>query len=405
MTRATYRLAESSTSNRLACLLQRLVGYLLRLGWVTLLLSTGQECVAQPGSPADHFASGVSALKSGDYHAAEADFKAVLKQEPDNLGALGNLGVVYGRMDRPAMAIATYEHALKLAPQEHGLLLNLGLLYFKTERYSQALPLFVGLEAQDAGNWQARELEAACRIYVGQSEKAIQNLEQLKLADPNTGAVLYFLGVAYTRLKQPEKAKAVFAELLSHSTSPAQSQFLLGKALYDGGQFAEAIEAFELALRFDPALSGAHLELARALISERESERALSELHGILQANPRDAEARYLLGAYQVQLDRFQDAMADLRLAESQYPESWALQFYLGKALFRTGETEQAIQRLRRAEQLGGTDPALYYLLSQALRKAGHTQEAQSALAKVKELETASLRKEQVALGTIPKPQ
>ncbi|HZQ70926.1 MAG TPA: tetratricopeptide repeat protein [Terriglobales bacterium] len=40
------------------------------------------------------------ALRDGDYAAAERGFQQVLRSDPKNIGALGNLGVVYSRIRR-----------------------------------------------------------------------------------------------------------------------------------------------------------------------------------------------------------------------------------------------------------------------------------------------------------------
>ena len=51
----------------------------------------------------------------------------VLKSQPDHIGALGNLGVIYSRSGRTHEAIEVYRRALKLAPNDAPLLVNLGL--------------------------------------------------------------------------------------------------------------------------------------------------------------------------------------------------------------------------------------------------------------------------------------
>jgi Flp pilus assembly protein TadD len=60
------------------------------------------------------------ALQAGDYPAAERGFRKVLRAEPGNLGAMGNLGVVYSRTNRYARAIVVYKQALRTAPQVCG---------------------------------------------------------------------------------------------------------------------------------------------------------------------------------------------------------------------------------------------------------------------------------------------
>jgi Tfp pilus assembly protein PilF len=61
------------------------------------------------------FDRAVQALSAGDYGSAEQGFQTVLKQQPDNVGAIGNLGVLYARTDRIDKAIAEYHHCV--APQ------------------------------------------------------------------------------------------------------------------------------------------------------------------------------------------------------------------------------------------------------------------------------------------------
>src|SRR5262249_10818055 len=73
------------------------------------------------------FQRAAAALQAGNYAAAEAGFQEVLKLVPGHVGALGNLGVVYSRMNRLSDAEKVYQRALRLSPDDRGLLLNLGL--------------------------------------------------------------------------------------------------------------------------------------------------------------------------------------------------------------------------------------------------------------------------------------
>src|SRR5215469_11827773 len=86
------------------------------------------------------FERAAAQLKAGDYAGAESGFRNVLKSEPRNVEAMGNLGVVYSRTFRYAPAIDTYKQALRLLPQEQGILLNLGLVYLEQDNYALALP-------------------------------------------------------------------------------------------------------------------------------------------------------------------------------------------------------------------------------------------------------------------------
>ena len=205
-----------------------------------LLGVSGLLCAADALLPV--FQKAVAALSSGDYPAAEAGFQQVLKASPNHIGALGNLGVVYSRTSRPDKAIAVYRRALRIAPQDRGLMLNLGLTYVKQESFTDALPLFEKLVAADRSNLQARELLTTCQLNTGRVAAAIQGLESLRKEDPNPAFVLYMLGIAYLKNKEPEKARSALDELVA-TAPPAQSNFLRGKVYYESARFEEAAEA------------------------------------------------------------------------------------------------------------------------------------------------------------------
>src|SRR5438309_1616193 len=143
------------------------------------------------------------ALQSGNYAAAEIGFRQVLQTDPRNLGALGNLGVVYSRTHRYPQAIETYKRGLRIAPQDQGILLNLGLAYLKQNNYSHALPFFRQLHALNPESAQATNLLATCLVFGGHPQDALLLLKPAveKAPDP---AALYLLGVAYARTGQEE---------------------------------------------------------------------------------------------------------------------------------------------------------------------------------------------------------
>ena len=99
-------------------------------------------------------------LAAGNYASAERGFEKVLAILPNQVAAMGNLGVIYQRTRRPDKAIAIYKRALKVKPNDEGILLNLGLVYFKHDEYGQALPFFHRVVELNASNQQARQLAA-----------------------------------------------------------------------------------------------------------------------------------------------------------------------------------------------------------------------------------------------------
>ena len=348
--------------------------------------------------PQTIFENATSALAAQDYARAERGFRAVLQAEPGNVGALGNLGVVYSRTHHYVQAVDAYERALRIAPGDAQLETNLGLAYLKQERYAQSLPIFEKLATQP-DNSQARELVATCRLALGQFEPALAVLEPLRSADPRNAGVLYTLGIAYLKLKRTDEAHAVWTQMME-SVSPAQANFLMGKAGYETGRFEEAASYFRKTLAADPGFDGARRELGKTLISLRDDAGARKELR---QAAAEDSEAAYFLGAL---LAKAGDAKAIplLLKAREENPDSWGASFYLGRIYLEQGHTKEALEFLERAAKARPDEAAVQYQLGRALRKVGREAEARAAFARVKRLKATSLEKESEIVSPLQGP-
>ncbi|MGA2145202.1 MAG: tetratricopeptide repeat protein [Bryobacteraceae bacterium] len=345
----------------------------------------------QAAEPArEVFDRAVQALAAADYPTAERGFQSVLRQEPRNVAALGNLGVIYSRTSRADEAIAVYRRALQLSPDDKALLLNLGLVYLRREDHSRALPLFARVVAIDPQHLQARQLLAVCRAYTGQLAPAIRDLEALRAAAPRDENILFLLGFVYLKNHDPEKAKAIFDSMFE-AAGPVRAEFLLGKAYYEAFLFPQAEESFREVLRLDPGFPGAHLELGKVYISLRRTDEAIRELQLALKENPGDADASYFLGGVLVQADRYPEGIPYLERAKTAKPDFWAPYFYLGKAKLRLEQPAEAVVLLQRAVKLNPDEASAYNLLGRALEACGRTAEARQALNRVRDLRAGAL--------------
>src|SRR5215469_8017062 len=336
------------------------------------------------------FTQASQALAAGDYVSAESGFYEVLKLEPRNLGALGNLGVVYSRTHRYSKAIDVYNRALKLSPRDSGLLLDLGLVYLKQNDYAHAQPLFRRLHQLNTDDRKSTNLLATALVFGGKPAEAIGLLEPAARKDPDPAAV-YLLGVAYYKAGQVEAGKQMFHEMLANASTKTQASFLLGHAYYDSDRFDEAEGAYRDVLRADGKFPGIHRELGKVYVSLRRNDEARKELELALQQDPEDHSAAYFLGALLVQNGLYSDGVPYLERAFRSEPDSWAACFYLGKAKLKLQDRDAAITLLGEAAQLNPDEATIFYLLGTALRAKGREQEAQAAFHRVTELHTSNL--------------
>ena len=355
---------------------------------VCLCLCAFVLCGAEPAK--EVFDKAVRALGAADYDTAERGFQFVLREQPRNIAALSNLGVIYSRTNRADRAIAAYSRALHVSPDDKAVLLNLGLVYLKQEAHSKALPLFERIIVIDPQHLQARQLLAVCRAYVGQLAPAIRDLESLRAAAPHDEGILFLLGFSYLKNHDPESAKSVF-QTMFEAAGPVRAQFLLGKAYYEATLFPQAEESFLEALRLDPRSPGVRLELGKVYISLRRTDDAIRELELALKDSPGNGDASYFLGGLLVQEERLVEGIPYLERAKQMKPDFWAPYFYLGKARLRLEQSAQAVVLLQRAVELNPDDASAYYQLGRALQACGQESEARRALLRVRDLRAAAL--------------
>lgn len=329
-------------------------------------------CFSQGGA-ASIFDAGVQALAKSDLATAESRFREVLKQQPNHIGALGNLGVVYSKLDRPSDAIAVYRKALTLAPREPGLLLNLGLAHLKLNQYAEAKPLFQRIAAMGKPSPQVRELLATAQIFTGEVAPALKDLESLQ-----TPGALYLLAVGYLKQKNPQSAQIAF-ESLMNALNRDQANFFAGKAYFETGYFEEAEKSL---LAADPSTPGLQLELGKTLVSLRKENEAVAALRKALQQSPEDTEAAYYLGALLTQNEASEEGLQLLQRVQVKRPDSWGALYYLGKALLKRDKATAAVPLLEKAAKLNPNESAIWFQLIQGYRKAGRPADSRAATAR-----------------------
>jgi len=336
------------------------------------------------------FDRAVKDLAAEDYRSAERGFQSVLREQPRNVAALSNLGVIYSRTGRADEAITVYRRALRFSPDDKALLLNLGLAYLRQDSHARALPLFARVVAIDPQHLQARQLLAVCRAYSGELALATADLEALRASSPRDENILFLLGFVYLKSHEPEKAKAIFEQMFE-AAGPVRAEFLRGKASYEAAMFLPAEECFLQVLRLNPTFPGVHLELGKVYISLRRTEDAIRELKLALQENQGDPDASYFLGGLLVQEGRYAEGIPYLERAKTAKPDFWAPHFYLGKAKLRLEKPAEAVVMLQRAVKLSPDEASAYYLLGQALQACGRGPEARQALSRVRDLRAGAL--------------
>ena len=169
---------------------------------------------------------------SGRLEEAQQELERAIADDPRQPAAYNNLGAVLGRLGHPDEEIAAYRRAVELSPDAADLRHNLGLALLK------------GGQGEAGEN----ELRRALRIDPGYVA-AYLNLGRVLLGGQRSSEALVLLRAGAARLPQDTEVA-----------------LLLGEAALSAGSTAEAVRAFEGALRLrpgDPAIEE-RLRVARA---------------------------------------------------------------------------------------------------------------------------------------------
>ena len=176
--------------------------------------------------------------------------------------------------------------------------------------------------------------------------------------------------------QQSSNNSAGTADVSNDSTGDrSQAKALLdkGKELYRDDQDAEAVAAFQQAIKIDPDLAEAHFRLAlgyEALGKQEEAEaqykKAVDAYKKHLDNSPDDAEAHYNLGQTYANLANYSDAIREYRQATKLKTDDPDIYYDLGVAHTKLAQYDAAAAAFSKSLEI---DPE-YYRAEDALVEA-----------------------------------
>ena len=233
------------------------------------------------GAPGEEAASawsvvGIAKARLGQSDAAVEAFRQAAKLDSHAEEHWLNLTRELMDSNHLADAISAAQEAIKSNPESYALHLRLGAAYLSGDRYSESESAFRQLVA--AGDPLPTSYVGLAQVLLrtGRAEEAVSELAAAgKKLGPNF-LISYFQGLALDRAARP----------------------------------AEAISAFQEAIRLNPGSSEAHLGLGKTELLVGHNTEAIAELQKCLQLSPGNVQAQRLLSqAYR----RAGDTQAALR--------------------------------------------------------------------------------------------
>jgi tetratricopeptide (TPR) repeat protein len=291
--------------------------------------------------------------QKGDVDGAIREYRAYLKQSPDNVIARSNLGAALAKSGRYEEAVVEYEHALAKDPANVPVRMNLALAYYKTAQIATAAQQLTEVVAKQPSNRQAVVLLADCHLQLGDYKKVIDLLAPLEKQSPDDKTLVYLLGTAYIRDNQPERGQVLVNRILRDGDS-AEARLLLGTTKMNASEFAEALVDLQKAVELNPKLPDVYSFYGLALLATGDMAGAADAFHKELTSNPNDFVSNLQLGVVLKQDQHFDEARAFFDRALRVRPGDPGVRYQLATLDLMSGKIEAACSQL---EQLTKESP------------------------------------------------
>jgi tetratricopeptide (TPR) repeat protein len=362
---------------------------------LVLVLSAAPPAQERPAAAA--FRDGAAAQQRGDLERAAEAYRRAIDIEPRFAEAHANLGAVLSRLGRYEEAVLSEERALAINPGLTAARLNLGLAHYRAGALTAAVEAFQAVQTAEPSLLQARQLLGLVLVELGRDADAIPHLEASAEAAPDEPAVLFALGRAYSRRRDP-KAEAIAERLAKTPEGRPLWHQLRGLVLQREDRHQQALEAFEAAAALNAGLPQLPVNVGVSRLALGDRDGARRAFADALIRSDRDAAAHIYLGWMDEQDDRLPDARRHAERAvalEGDLAESRGL---LGRILLKQGSAGAAIPHLEAAVAAEPRNPASRFLLAQAYQRTGRAEAAAREFAearRLKEEEVARDRKEE----------
>ncbi len=250
--------------------------------------------------PADHdahFFLGLVALRQGRWSDAVDALRVAAEKGGGRASVLHNLGVALEQLGRLNEAEAAFAEAVARAGQDWRSVLGWGVVALKRgkgpeaiERLDRAKQLAEGGVPPNALWYWARSLAA---IVAGREAEALPVAEEGLSRFPHSASLRNNVAVLCEKRGEFERAEQVLTAALEDDASLPQLSKNLGDLLYRSGRAAEAVQAYQRAVKLAPKLGDdVYFKLGNLAFRDKDRQQAAAYWREALALNPAHELAR-----------------------------------------------------------------------------------------------------------------
>src|SRR5437868_6973262 len=355
----------------------------LRLAFLPLLLFTFFFS-PQTDLFRKHYEAANAYHRTGNYAAAEAEFKLILGD------AYERLGKIYSAQGNYQASVNAFESAAAARPNSIDASIDLSIAYFHLKEYAKGIEPLQRLIATDAKNSTAHHMLGKTWFMMGEFEKATRELQEALRLTPEDYDAEYTLGLCFLKQHDVASARKLYEGMADRLGNKPALRVLIGRVYRETGFLPESIDEFKKAIALDAHFPRVHYYLGLTYLYKDGAVRipdAMEEFKIELASNPEEYFANFYLGILYIMDRKFDQAVALLEKAAHKQPNNPDPYFHLGQAYQGAGMHKEAIEVLQKSIAL---NPSLvhndyqvttaHYRLGQSLMKVGRTAEGEKEL-------------------------
>jgi Flp pilus assembly protein TadD len=164
-------------------------------------------------------------FQQGNYKAAEKQYQQILSENPNNVDALSNLGLVYVRSGNLRSAESTLEKAVSVAPDNDFLLTTLGIVQYRQSKFDEAIVQLTKAIAINPKSATAHNYLGIAASQKGRQEEAEKEILQALASNPDDADAHFNLAVILitTQPGSKELAREHYARATALGIEPSPS--------------------------------------------------------------------------------------------------------------------------------------------------------------------------------------
>jgi len=355
------------------------------------------QAAANTPQIASHARQAQDFLRKGQPDLATREYEAILKLDPNNVDARGNLGVALFFKAEYANAATNLRAALKQRPNLWKIEALLGM---SEKRIGQTAAAEADLEKSFPQLQEGKlRVQAGTELIeldygAGKLDKAAVLVATLRQLAPENTEIIY---IAY-RIYSDLAGESMLAMAMLAPKSARMHQ-IMGQETSRHEDIKAAVAHYREAVQLDPQLPGLRFELAEALNlsgSAGDQEQVEKEYRAALADNPFDEKSECRLGDIALRSSDVPQALSHYQRAIELQPSDAEANLGLGRVLTQMHRLPEAEKYLKRAAQLEPFTSVTHYRLSLIYRATGRTEEAEKELAEFQHLKEMKERLKQV---------